>query len=86
VDAQRAMREARYAAQQAQASTGRRTASAQPTPAQPTPRERPAQADRRPPEPGPLEAVVESVCGHRNIGNKQCQRPAGHSEKSHRYR
>jgi len=26
------------------------------------------------------------LCGHRNIGGKSCQRPAGHAEKNHRYR
>jgi len=26
------------------------------------------------------------LCGHRNIGGKSCQRPAGHAEKNHRYK
>jgi hypothetical protein len=26
------------------------------------------------------------LCGHRNIGNKSCRRPAGHPEKNHRYK
>jgi hypothetical protein len=26
------------------------------------------------------------LCGHRNIGNKSCRRPAGHAEKNHRYK
>jgi hypothetical protein len=25
------------------------------------------------------------ACGHRNMAGKECVRPAGHSEKSHRY-
>jgi hypothetical protein len=32
----------------------------------------------------PIEA--RGLCGHRNIGNKSCQRPAGHAEKNHRYK
>jgi hypothetical protein len=27
-----------------------------------------------------------ALCGHRNIGNKTCRRPAGHAEKNHRYK
>lgn len=30
--------------------------------------------------------TTEELCGHRNIGGKSCSRPAGHSEKNHRYR
>jgi hypothetical protein len=26
------------------------------------------------------------LCGHRNIGNKSCRRPAGHAERNHRYK
>jgi hypothetical protein len=26
------------------------------------------------------------LCGHRNMGGKSCQRPAGHEEKNHRYK
>ena len=26
-----------------------------------------------------------ALCGHRNMGGKSCSRPAGHSEKNHRY-
>jgi hypothetical protein len=32
----------------------------------------------------PIE--TQGLCGHRNIGNKSCQRPAGHAEKNHRYK
>jgi len=30
--------------------------------------------------------VQAALCGHRNIGNKTCVRPAGHPEKNHRYK
>lgn len=33
----------------------------------------------------PDEAAGFDLCGHRNIGNKSCTRPAGHAEKNHRY-
>ena len=103
VDAQRAMREARYAAYRA-------SRAAADTPATKSP---PKAAVVGPPEPsavpdsdavapavGDLAVLAESVsaapspdpngepelCGHRNIGNKSCRRPAGHTEKNHRYR
>jgi hypothetical protein len=110
VDAQRALRDARYAAYAAK----RKAASA------PTPVPGPVQATPKasddvetvvvPPEPAPAspasaaptapaspaapaapaasedpDAEVQ-LCGHRNIGNKTCQRPAGHPEKNHRYK
>lgn len=34
---------------------------------------------------GAGDAAEPALCGHRNIGNKRCRRPAGHPEKSHRY-
>jgi hypothetical protein len=36
-------------------------------------------------EPEPEDATA-GLCGHRNMGNKSCSRPAGHPEKNHRYR
>src|SRR5262245_48678653 len=95
VDAQRAMREARYAAMQAQTSPARRPAPAkkepvevapvEPLPAASPPAQRRRAADRR-------TAAADSdapsgLCGHRSsIGNKSCQREAGHAEKAHRYK
>jgi hypothetical protein len=32
------------------------------------------------------DVPAENQCGHRNMGNKSCQRSAGHAEKSHRYK
>jgi hypothetical protein len=68
-----ALREARYAAHQAQTVPGTAAVKrAAPTPAQP---------------PAPVVAIEsEDLCGHRGMGNKSCQRSAGHAEKSHRYR
>ena len=86
VDAQRAMREARYAAQQAQPPATRRpaprrerpTAEAPPVKAQPT---------ASPPAQGRRTAdTATGLCGHRSISNKSCQREAGHPEKAHRYK
>ncbi|MET3803373.1 hypothetical protein ABIB25_000357 [Nakamurella sp. UYEF19] len=35
--------------------------------------------------PGETEATEEALCGHRSMNNRICKRPAGHSEKNHRY-
>ena len=86
VDAQRAMREARYAALQAQPPATRRPA---PTREQPTAEAPPVEAMRRgsPPAQGRRTAdLATGLCGHRSIGNKSCQREAGHPEKAHRYK
>jgi hypothetical protein len=95
VDAQRAMKLARYEQMQALASAQRGGAPAR-VPAQPAgPAEEtaPAKAARRATKPaeaepaGPTDApAAEALCGHRSIGNKACQRPAGHEEKNHRYK
>ena len=135
VDALRAMREARYAAFEAQTAAARKAAAGRSVavPAQAT--EPPASrssAGRRAtavvpadsatkPAAGPAtkpgggaaakpagRAAAESamkpapksatraaadagpesdrLCGHRSIGSKSCQRPAGHPEKNHRYK
>lgn len=86
VDAQRAMREARYAALQAQIPAARRPAPPreQPTAAAASVEARPTAkplARRR-----PAADNATRLCGHRSIGNKSCQREAGHSEKAHRYK
>jgi hypothetical protein len=86
VDAQRAMREARYAALQAQIPAARRPAP---------PREKPSAAappvEARPTANPPARRRraadnATRLCGHRSIGNMNCQREAGHSEKAHRYK
>jgi len=85
VDAQRAMKAARNA----------RTPAATPVaPAEPgtasAPARRAAGASVTPgAAPGaPAAATVTpgtDVCGHRSMAGKECRRPAGHAEKSHRY-
>lgn len=76
MDAQRAMREARYA---------QRTAPGAPTTAQartgkPAPQQ--AEPQRRPVDPVLPDALL---CGHRAISGRACTREQGHTEKSHRY-
>ena len=79
LDAQRAMREANWAARQ------------KATPA-PAPAKSPAAAPRIPepagtPKPAATpEPSATGLCGHRAIGGNTCTRPAGHAEKNHRYK
>ncbi len=73
MDAMRAMREAKYAQQQA--TPGKRAAKPQPL-------------AKVAPDPAPGAAVGESaeaLCGHRNMGGRTCTREQGHTAKSHRY-
>ena len=97
VDALRAMREARYEANRAKRPAAGAAAATGPAPttaraksaAKPAPRVEPAQLDPAAPAPADVEPAKPepaAVCGHRNIGNKSCQRPAGHAEKNHRYK
>lgn len=82
VDALRAMREAKYA---------RAGAPPQPpgtaAPRAAKPLARAAATAQRPVEDTAAETETETdeLCGHRNMGGKSCSRPAGHSEKNHRY-
>ncbi|QIK65943.1 hypothetical protein G7072_05965 [Nocardioides sp. HDW12B] len=88
MDALRAMREERYEQAQRTAAGGaaraaqpaRRTTAATRPPVAPPATDREEKAtDASAPEP------VEALCGHKNMGGRSCTRPAGHSEKSHRY-
>ena len=75
LDAQRAMREANYAARnKGQAPTGR---VASRPPVAPTSSVSPAR-------PAPA-APAAATCGHKSMNGRACTREAGHSEKSHRY-
>jgi len=126
VDAQRAMREARFAAYRASLAAAAVPGAATPsTPARVTPTKTPARPDAPAAAEEGGEAVVPALfqdpvatpddagagavatgavtvesaslvpaadpadepalCGHRNMGNKSCRRPAGHPEKNHRY-
>lgn len=109
VEAQRAMREARYAANAARyGATNAPAKTAAPTAVEAIPMQAPevadvgtqatddvetlfpvkisAPAEPISPVPSPDLAVETQLCGHRNIGNKSCRRPAGHVEKNHRYK
>ncbi len=95
VDAQRAMREARYAARNAAGAPTRRAAAAAAegtakTPPAAAPAVKPAKATK------PLKATKATPtaaaaapqgepCGHKSMNGRACTREAGHSEKSHRY-
>lgn len=81
VDALRAMREAKYARSGAPPQP---PGAAAPRAAKPTARTAASpQAD--PVEDAADAPATEELCGHRNMGGKSCSRPAGHSEKNHRY-
>ena len=95
MDDLRAMREARYAANQARAAkaspTGRspaKAAAARPpvAPAEPgkTPAKARAKAQAKPADETAAPAS-EELCGHRNMGGRTCTREKDHSAKSHRY-
>lgn len=77
VDALRAMREAKYARNGA-APAANGTATPR------TPAKAPVRKAAPAAEATPTEDTGE-LCGHRNMGGKSCSRPAGHSEKNHRY-
>ena len=75
VDALRAMREAKYARNGAPPAAG-------PAPTR-APVRAPAARAKAEPDAAPVD--TDELCGHRNMGGKSCSRPAGHSEKNHRY-
>ena len=91
LDAQRAMREAKYAAERASGPTRREAAAAESgVPAQaaarptasircPAEQSRPRRLSQAPAEP------AAERCGHRSMNGRSCTRDAGHSETSHRY-
>jgi hypothetical protein len=86
VDAQRAMREARYAGLQAQTPAARRPAPPREQPAAEAP---PVEAPPKANPPAQRRRTADTatrLCGHHSIGNKSCQREAGHPEKTHRYK
>jgi hypothetical protein len=87
VDAQRAMREAKYARNNASGPT-RREAAAQAGGAAPVAPEKPVKAAKAAPiaKAAPAaDAVPTELCGHKSMNGRACTREAGHSEKSHRY-
>ncbi len=91
LDAQRAMREARYAARNSSGPTRREaaaggdtaTASATAPAAASKPKKTPAASAVDRPEPAADDQGPR--CGHTSMNGRACTRPAGHAEKSHRY-
>ena len=86
VDAQRAMREARYARNSASGPTRREAAAAAGAPATraasaPTPSAKPVQT----PAAAPAAPPEGERCGHKSMNGRACTREAGHAAKSHRY-
>ena len=89
-DAQRAMREAKYARISASGPTRREAAAAAAgtatTPGVPTPVAAPSVKPARPAKADAAAAVPRGeLCGHRSMNGRACTREAGHAEKNHRY-
>jgi hypothetical protein len=85
VDAQRAMREAKYARNSASGPTRREAAEAAGTAtaaAGSTPRRKPAPAVQALPS---APAAEGERCGHKSMNGRACTREAAHLEKNHRY-
>jgi hypothetical protein len=90
VDAQRAMREAKYARTRASGPTRREAAAQADPPKAPAPGRSRTTAEAVP-EAAPAEVAPTAAttqvegCGHKSMNGRTCTRPAGHAEKSHRY-
>jgi len=91
LEAQRAMRAARYDAAHAAPSARTKAADAA-APATRPARTRAAAASASAVTIGPTDTLAPTtsasveLCGHRSsIGGKVCKRPAGHTETTHRY-
>ena len=91
LDAQRAMREAKYARLRASGPTRREAAALRETPvapAAPAPSTEPERAAVAAPtaEAAPTAAApLGELCGHKSMNGRVCTREAGHPQKSHRY-
>ena len=101
VDAQRAMREAKYARNRASGPTRREAAArenqakapaAGPSRTTPDPVPAAAPTDAAPSTDAPstdaapiVAAAPVEGCGHKSMNGRTCTRAAGHAEKSHRY-
>lgn len=86
-DAQRAMREANYARNQASGPSRREAAADQATPTVPAAsksKANPARAAKAAPSAASPQGEGER-CGHKSMNGRSCTREAAHSEKSHRY-
>lgn len=89
LDAQRAMREARYAARNSSGPTRRQAAAGDAGTAPATIETESATKPKRTTKAAPVAATPPAdqgqLCGHTSMNGRSCTRPAGHSEKSHRY-
>jgi len=85
VDAQRAMREAKYARNRASGPTRREAAALQGAPAAPATVAAPAAPSAKPAPAAKAVSTAGERCGHKSMNGRACTREAGHSEKSHRY-
>jgi hypothetical protein len=88
LDAQRAMREAKYARDRASGPTRREAAAGEsgvPAQAAARPTPRAARASTPAAEPAAPADPKAERCGHRSMNGRSCTRDAGHSETSHRY-
>jgi hypothetical protein len=84
LDAQRAMREARYAERNSPATPAATTTRAA------KPAAKRARAEKHPvgvevPQSSADPSPQEDLCGHRAISGRTCTREQGHAAKSHRY-
>lgn len=85
VDAQRAMREAKYAQNNPDGPRPRASSAApSPAPAAPAKPARKAAATASA-APAAAAGAEGALCGHTSMNGRACTREAGHSEKSHRY-
>ncbi len=88
LDAQRAMREAKYARDSASGPTRREAAAAAAggvAPVAPSRSSGPAKSKAKPASASSSPSTAEDRCGHKSMNGRACTREAGHSEKSHRY-
>lgn len=88
VDAQRAMREAKYARLKASGPTRREAAAVEGrsvAPAAVTPSAAPVKVPKAA-KAAPVAAEPDGeLCGHKSMNGRTCTREAGHPQKSHRY-
>ena len=96
VDAQRAMREAKYARERASGPTRAQVAAAaagtaspeavgQPAAAPAGSKARAAKAPEKVASAAAPAAAEGERCGHKSMNGRACTREAGHPEKNHRY-
>ena len=88
LDAQRAMREAKYARDRASGPTRREAAAGEsgvPAQAAARPTSRAPRASTPAAAPAASTDSKTERCGHRSMNGRSCTRDAGHSETSHRY-